>query len=129
MKLLTKIVALVLLALWLPATVHCQLENIPALDFLSCCDHPDQAPHQDNDCDNDGCAVVEGGGVMAALGERVAPMPIVWQFSFYSIPEVIVSIAPVLSLAQVNSSPPELAHAWQFISRAAAEVRAPSFVS
>ena len=129
MKWLTKIVTLLLLALWLPATVHCQLEIFPALDFLSCCDHPDQAPHQDNDCESDACAVIEGGHVLAALGARITPMPIVWQNSFCPPPEAIISFSPVLTLVQVNSSPPELTHTWQFIYRAAAEVRAPSFVS
>ena len=50
-----------LMAFWLLAINHCKLEQIPGLSFLVCCDHEDAAPHQDNDCDTDGCAAVEDG--------------------------------------------------------------------
>ena len=53
---------LVLAFAWAPITWHCNLEVLPVLDFLACCAHEeDAAPHQDNDCDSDSCAVVESG--------------------------------------------------------------------
>ena len=56
--------AIVLLVLWVPAALHCRLELIPAVSFLSCCQHPekDKTPaHHDDDCSNDGGAAFESG--------------------------------------------------------------------
>ncbi|SRR5437867_3021181 len=49
-----------ILVLWLPVTNHGRLEIIPALSFLSCCDAESGNP-QDDDCQRDGCALVENG--------------------------------------------------------------------
>jgi hypothetical protein len=51
---------------WVPITAHCTLEGLPALEFLACCAHEGTAsPHQDNDCESDGCAAVESGNYRA----------------------------------------------------------------
>ena len=45
----------VLLALWLPATFHCQLESIPGLEFVRCASDTSNQ----SDCSDDGCCAVE----------------------------------------------------------------------
>ncbi len=54
-------IALLLLAFWAPATAHCELERVPALQFLACHTESDSQSHSDADCDGDGCKTVESG--------------------------------------------------------------------
>ena len=56
---LKTVMILVLVTLWVMASNHCRLEHIPALAFMTCCDHDDSAGSQDKDCEADGCAAVE----------------------------------------------------------------------
>ena len=60
-KRLKLITVLAILALWPPAINHCRLEQIPGFAFLTCIDQEETASHGNNDCDNDGCAMVESG--------------------------------------------------------------------
>ncbi len=124
----TRPVAVVLLALWGLATSHCLLERLDGFEFLACCQHADKAPHEDNDCDGDGCAVVESGlylfednpALMPGLVYLTALSP--WDF----VVELPVDFNPSLSAASPVSS--ELPRFWQFHYRAALPPRAPSLV-
>jgi len=111
--------------LWLPASMHCELETVPGLEFLSC-DNDAQPSH--SPC-SDGCCSVEKShyqfqsvqtkpalpnstGIMVPLNHWVAkPLPI----------KLEVEIS--------SSSPPELFAGWQFLSRTAASPRSPSVAS
>lgn len=118
-----------LLGLWLGATNHCKLEEIPGLNFLICCDHEGAAPHQDNDCDTDGCAQVEE-GLYKTEDSKVAGLS----------PVLVLAIClrlgseeqawPQSVLADfLTVAPPELPVTWQFSFRTALPPRAPSLVS
>ena len=116
-----------LLAVWLAASNHCRLELIPGLNFLACCDHEDAAPHQDNDCDTDGCAAVESGFCKMEDGlASVSALPPVTLTLLLSLLSVQV---PPPSIVMLDAVRPELAVTWQFSFRAAAPPRAPSLVS
>ena len=96
------------------------------LDFLACCAHDEVVPHQDSDCDEDGCAAVESGNYKTQEEQVfVAPPQVVaWlvqQISTDRIDEISESI--------LATAPPEELHAWQFVLRTALPVRAPSAVS
>jgi len=57
MQRLISLVALVMVALWLPATLRCELELVPGLEALGCktpCN-----PATGDGC-SDGCAVLDG---------------------------------------------------------------------
>jgi hypothetical protein len=122
-------VALVLAIFWLPVSVHCQLEEMPLLDFLSCCPHEETAPHEDDECEGDACAVVESGHYKTEERRVSLPDPTVEFPSIVSL----VSIAPpsLGSLLAVATSvaPPGLSHNWRFQQRAALPPRAPSLAS
>jgi hypothetical protein len=131
-KWLRKGIAVALLALWLPATLHCQLETIPGLEFLSCCQHPDGdkgAAQHERDCANDGCAEVES-GLYTLEKTQVAPAKSLLELA-------PVSIAPTetrppqdhAALPDLSSPPPELDSTWHFLVRAALPVRAPALAS
>jgi hypothetical protein len=122
---MTKYVAILMLAFWGLATVHCDLEWVPGLEFMAWCHPADPAPHQDNGCESDGCSVVESG--LYRIEEQ--PPALV-------VPLLVLSFVlplweptpppPSPHLEPVNSSPPELPRAWQFFHRTALLPRAPS---
>ena len=124
---LMRSVAVLFLALWVPVTMHCDLEAIPLFKFLACCAHSDAAPHQDNDCNEDACSTVESGGYQIQTNPPPAHPPIL---------TVVIGAASLNDLAPLQPTtwslpvpPPELPASWQFLIRAAPSVRAPGFAS
>ena len=115
------------------ATNHCRLEVIKGLEFLVCCSHDVEAeghaaPHQDDDCDTDGCASLEQGLYKSEDGyiPRILPL------------NVIAEVVPADDERLTGRAPdspsftfaiPELPASWQFLLRVAASPRAPSFAS
>ena len=138
MNWLRTILILLLAALWAPVSVHCQLEQLPALKFLSCCSHEDAGAdtHPGNgcaedDCATDACSIVESGlyksedhGALVSLGDQSFTAPPSW-LDFSSIPE------PSFAFHRLprNDHAPAPVRPWQFSSRAALPARAPDFAS
>jgi hypothetical protein len=122
--------ALALAALWVPVSVHCQLEQVPGLEFLSCCPHEDAAPNQDDDCAGDACSVIESG--LYKLEEQQASLPAPdfgdLEFASSSFDHALTPVEASCVPAR-GTAPPEYCRVWQFTSRTALPPRAPSFVS
>ena len=115
------LVALTLAALWLPVTMHCALEGLPGLEFLICCDHEDAAPHQDDDCEADACAVIESGFYKLQDNDILV----------VALSEVYVfdgALEPSCAVVTASRPPPDLTVGWQFCFRAAPLPRAPSYL-
>ena len=128
-KWLKTMTVLTMLALWLPATNHCRLEQIPGLSFLVCCDHEAAAPHQDNDCDTDGCAQFENGLYKVDDARAVAVVP-AFVGAVFLLPTVEQTPPPPPLLSDFSTvASPELPGTWQFSFRTALPPRAPSFAS
>lgn len=119
--------AAVLALLWLPLSSHCTWEHLPGLELFSCHSEAETEPHQDDDCQTDGCAAVETGSYK--IEEQPASIP-----AQLLLP-CLTSMLPTGTTTPLNlgsapaSPPPELSRNWQFAFRAAAPPRAPSFVS
>jgi hypothetical protein len=117
--------ALLLLAVWVPTTVHCNLEA--AFDWAteSCCgEHADEAPAPVEHCG------VEDGGYRIADSVVAVSAPALWVCWCFEV--VRAQPPPAIGAASVtehSESPPELIRTWQFIVRTALPVRAPSTVS
>lgn len=126
------LVAFVLAVLWLPATLHCDLDAIQlfAAHVDSCCStacdaHP--AAADDAPCTTGSCAVVEEGayrpchdnlGVAAPELIVVANLAEIWTaLAVEQRAELVVRPA---------ESPPAHGRPWQFVRRAAQSPRAPS---
>jgi hypothetical protein len=123
---LVRIVAVILVALWVPVTAHCELENISGLKLLDCCAHGSAAPHQDDDCAADGCAEVESGLYKMEEPAVLVDFPLL--LALYCVPWIGDDRLPsALTGAVETDAPPELRQTWQFSCRAAPLVRAPSF--
>ena len=112
-----------MLALWLPATFHCQLESIPGLEFVRC----SSDTSNQSDCKDDGCCAVEKSQYKSEQHRQ-------------TIPDFLpISSAPLLNQANtlpvgaglgiLTAAPPELVKTWQFAFRTASPPRAPSFAS
>jgi hypothetical protein len=127
MNRLKTMITLAVLALWLPATNHCRLELIPALEFLACCVHENAAPHEDKDCETDGCATVEE-GFYKSDDLRITPVAPDFLLSAHALTLAVASSHPFYT-ALPTTAPPELSKVWQFSFRAAAPPRAPSLLS
>ena len=117
---------MVALALWGLATWHCTLEQVPGLKFLACCQHENSAPHQDNDCDHDGCSVVESG--FYKVEEHAATVPVPLLLLKFALPLMWEATPPTPASHSelLKCSPPELPRIWQFAYRTALPPRAPS---
>jgi hypothetical protein len=121
---LTKLIALLLVVLWLPATLHCQLESA-GLDVLFDC--AAETEHTDSgDCSGDACQVLESGQI--ALSKS--------RIDFASLPALVCTcahcfLAPAPRAAELGifaSRQDEtlpLQRTWQFSRRAALPARAP----
>jgi hypothetical protein len=119
--------ALVVLALWGLAVMHCKLEVLPGFGFLKSCCFADSASSSPKNCEDDGCGAVEDGGYRAEEQNATAPQP----------PLILTLVSPeleepILELAGAcfsDSQSPELSRFWQFSYRAALPPRAPSLIS
>jgi hypothetical protein len=122
-----KLAALFLATLWLPATLHCQLEHLGLDAIFACADHPADPAHANDDgCAEDGCRTIESGQftvtksglkllqlsantcVCVACGQPLAPLA----------PDQEIS-----AIHQEQTLP--LQRTWQFARRAALPARAP----
>src|SRR6059036_3645002 len=125
MSRLYKLTALVFLVLWVPITAHCHLEKVPGLEFLKCAsDTPERS-----DCEGDGCQTVESGLYKISDNSRTAPLPAACVVGCL-VPKPADDLQPSRGpLRSLSCAPPDLPQRWQFISRAAPPVRAPSSLS
>lgn len=118
-KRLKTIITIVLLALWVPLTSHSLLEHWEVIHLSAA-----GADAHDNDHDTaDGICRIESFDSPLAKCESV-------ELPFSFAPPFCASLDSVETQdgfeIRINSSPPDLAVCWQFISRTALPARAPS---
>lgn len=129
MRSLHRLIALVLLALWLPATSHCAITTVVGLVNDHCeavCAH--DGVDTEGHLANDACATVEDGAIKPALAAPHAPAPSL---------TVLVCLSRAHAALLAEARPParptwSAAHpdAWMperhLVSRAVAPARAPN---
>ena len=124
---LAKIIALLLLALWVPATFHCDLE---AAGFLqdsvqtdSCCQTADEICADETCRDfNRSIQILAPNRVQVALFQWSIVLPELLSLS---------SLAPAAPLFKHGDTPAiqVLTRTWSFVRRSALPARAPAFVA
>jgi len=115
----------VFLVLWLPVTTHCGLEKLPGLEFLECTsDTPGSSS-----CEGDGCQTVESGSYKISDNSGGIPLPILSLVVFFTPAPEGSALPEFGRLRLLSSAPPDLPVRWQFVSRAALPIRAPSLLS
>ena len=128
---LAKLVSLVLIAVWLPATLHCRLEGLGLDALFACPVQTADAGHTDNDsCADDGCQTVEA-GQFAFSKSRVAPA--VLPSPDACLVYCLLQVAPASPVPQIFASHQTetlpLQRTWQFARRAALPARAPDVLN
>jgi hypothetical protein len=119
------IVSVLCLAVWLPATQHCRLENLPGLGFLRCPGDTDEK----SGCAGDSCDTVEKGNYKPSDHERVVPAPVCLAMvcSLELCGDIFQKRDPCFEVS--TFPPPDLPKGWQFLTRTASPPRAPSLAS
>lgn len=117
-----------LVALWLPATMHCQLEaaGMGESQHDSCC--TGATADSGADCFGDACANIENSLIKDSAPELHLAAPVtVCPFGGAALVRA-ARTEPILSPKR-HAPPLALKVAWQFIERAAPPARAPSLNS
>lgn len=120
------ILALFLCALWLPATLHCDLGAAGFAEAVF--DHEDHPGTADASPHGDACDVVESGWVKRASADLTVAAPADCPCLLGCLAllgATAATAAPVLA-PTLHTVPPELAVTWQFVARAAPPARAPA---
>ncbi|WP_414662790.1 hypothetical protein [Horticoccus sp. 23ND18S-11] len=125
-----RIAAILLLALWLPALLHCRLEAAGVLFGAGCCDddHASAAASPES-CEGDSCGVAEGEFTSPSSTVIAASAPVLHACLLdvaLAWPAPDVSPPPLEGIVEADSAPPEVVRTWVFVSRAAPSPRAPS---
>jgi hypothetical protein len=120
------ILGLLCLAVWLPATQHCQLEKLPGLGFLQC---PTDTPGN-SDCQGDSCDVVEHGAYKTPDDGDIVLVPLV-EAVLCEIAEILPDVAPVPNAAALSTDVPVPVRpdSWEYYSSRALAIRGPSLLS
>lgn len=123
-----RVLLFALLALWLPATLHCRLEAAGVFD-AHCSETP--AAQTGEECADDVCPTVEQGlykdssATIAVTAPAECHVPDCCAL-LLALDRLVVE--PVLSPVR-HAPPSELTVGWQFLTRAAPPARAPSLNS
>lgn len=125
------VIALLLLSLWLPCTVHCQAEALGWLGSDStCCEQSHQDAPAKSDCSEcAACSAVESGGF--SLPQKVSFAEVLLAVTLHLAPDLLDPIREpvVLTRPAPDSTPQFLSQSWTFDRRVALAPRAPSFLA
>lgn len=125
---LRRIIAIALLALWMPMTQHCGLEaaglvaaEVPHAASAPCCVSGDR-------CSHDGCEIVESGLSKPSVEKISVSAPDFSVCLNFLCLQLLSLDSPVDSVTSVSASgrPLDWTPVWQFVRRAAPLARAPS---
>jgi len=120
---INRVVALLMLAVWLPATSHCMLETAGIIPTDECCQTPEFPTQDPHDC-RDGCASFEDSfyKVKEQIPGDLTPFQIL-----VSLP----AIEPTVVAPSVMNSgwPPGALSLREFVIRTSQPIRGPSIVS
>jgi hypothetical protein len=120
-----RIIALMLLALWLPATSHCAIDAMTDWFGDACsvsCEHAQNTAHAD------ACDLVEGGGFAPAAVATPVPVPHLTPFVCLAClhARLLADAEPVPPHSWAKDDPAAWVPAWRFALRAAPPARAPN---
>jgi hypothetical protein len=128
---LMKFAALLLATLWLPATLHCQLEGLGLDTLFACADQPAETAHTDGDtCADDGCQTIESGQFAITKSKLDLSQPPALACVCVACFQHLAPPAPAPEIFAVHQDKMlPLQRTWQFARRAALPARAPSLIS
>ncbi|MBI5772854.1 MAG: hypothetical protein HZA89_03810 [Verrucomicrobia bacterium] len=122
---LKTIVAMMLLAVWLPATSHCLLEIAGVIHESDCCANAQGAEEPGHDAADGNCQIEAGNYRLPKPGSFVLSPVFMPCLSLLLVSPALDLTAPVPGFG-ANAPPPELPVSWCFLWRTALPARAPS---
>jgi len=121
---LRHLLALALALLWLPATLHCDLEAAGLGQAFGCHEESAHDPHH---CSDDSCHAIESLTYKIDTAPVKILPPALGLFNHCPLSPAPLFAPPVGELSVCRpSEPPPLARHWRFARRAAPPARAPS---
>jgi len=122
-----RIAPLLLLALWLPAALHCRLEAAGLMPDANCCTETHHEVPADK-CADDACDVAEGEFTKPSSSTLAAPAPALGAclLCFTLVSPPLELTPPPRAVSDSVAAPPEIACTWLFVERAAPAPRAPA---
>lgn len=127
MSRLMKLAALLLATLWLPATLHCQLEGLGLETLFACADQPAETAHASGDnCSDKACLSIESGQftlTKSKLDLTLLPALACVCVTCFQHPAPPAPVLEISAVRQEQTLP--LRRTWQFARRAALPARAP----
>lgn len=125
--------ALLLLTLWLPATLHCELENAGVFAPHIDCHHSDTcgSDHSKPTCHGESHGSIEEDAYKSSFDTVKVPVPVLTTLScLCRLMEITPETIIVRRISPARSDvPPELAPSWQFTLRAAPAPRSPGYLA
>jgi len=115
--------------LWLPVSAHCQLETVPGFEFLACLTESACHDNQSSGRGDSGCCAVEKSQYKSEQFRLTLPSPDLLPMALTPMLPPANSLPDEVSLGILTAAPPQLLKTWQFASRTALPVRAPSIAS
>jgi hypothetical protein len=128
-KWLHRVVAMILLGLWLPATSECLLERAGWLPSDDCCMPTSTSPGDRSSTSTSICCTLGSGLYKTSDNQNLkAPEP---HFVLFSVVDLSALAKPEAwrQLGSQSAFPPDLPVGWQFSFRTALSPRSPSSIS
>lgn len=118
-------VAWLLVALWLPAALHCAAEASGVFGDSECCAGEVAGPESDHQGTPDHCEVIEAGASREDYGDLhvVVASPVVLQI--LRPPLGLLLLGRQGGIAPAAAEPPELVRLWRVVERVVAFAQAP----
>lgn len=118
--------------MWVLLTSHCKIEAMPGFEFLRCAADihaPAESESGGDPCKDTGCCSIESAQYHAPRQHELVPIVLLAIVPADNFSVVEQSLPKEVSLGILTAAPPELPTSWQFLSRTALPVRAPSLAS
>ena len=121
-----RIMALLLAALWLPQTMHCQLAHMGFTSERSSCCDDHCCSNGDCDCQSAVCKSIEAGHFDLTKSTVAVPVEVYGWVRTSETADLRPCLKPEPGMPEATGAPPGLPGIWQFVFRAAPAPRAPS---
>ena len=115
------VMAWLLAAFWLPATLHCAAETTGWFDVTDCCAAKPAAAADDA---LDHCATLDAGVPREELGAAVLSVPVVALLEVLR-PAIVAASEVTNGVTPWLAAPPEIGGLWRAVERVVAPARAP----
>ena len=118
-------VAWLLVALWLPAALHCAAEASGAFGDSECCTGAGAGSPADSQATADHCEVIESGAPREDYGVVPAVVSPSVVLQILRVPLCLLAASSEVGVTPAAAAPPEIVPLWRVVERVVAFAQAP----